>query len=628
MKSVAELEHLIRYHKSLYYQGHPEITDHEYDDLEEQLKKIDPDNPVLSLIGTTSTSLDKVKHDTKMLSLDKKYELKELMDWVKDYDVVSVFKVDGVSCSLIYEGGKLVLAKTRGDGSVGEDITEKVKWVTNIPMSISEKNKVEIRGELYCNEKDFFDLSNKMEEMALEKPKNQRNIVAGLMGRKDHIQLCRYIKFMAFDYMSDELKLKTEYKKLELLEAEHFEIPDYTLHKKMKGVETKIDETRTFMSEGDYLIDGLVFTYNDLALHDELGATAHHPRYRMAFKFKGESKSTKIEKITWSISRNGILTPVAEVEPVDLSGAMISRVTLHNYGMVKQHDLKEGDVIEIIRSGEVIPKFLSVVKASDTKQSFPKKCPVCKTAVETVDIRILCPNGVCPGKIKESILNYIQKIGMDDLSSKRLDEMIKAELVQGIEDLYKITLDDLLGLSKTKEKLANKLLTTIEKSKDVDIVTFLSALGIQGGAYNKCERIVDHGYNTLDKVMELTHEQLNEVDGFAEKSSSEFLKSLNSKKKLIKKLVKAGVNVRGRDSVSSSDSKISGKSICITGALSRKRSEIEKVIRENGGKAVGSVSKNTDYLLTNETDSASSKFKKAISLGIPIITEDEFFEMI
>jgi DNA ligase (NAD+) len=628
MKSIEKLESLIRYHKALYYQGNPEISDHEYDKLEEELKKIDPDNPVLKLVGTTVSNLKKVKHDTKMLSLDKKYEYQELADWAKEEEIVSVFKIDGVSCSLIYENGNLVLGKTRGDGTVGEDITEKVKWVSNIPMSITNKNKVEVRGELYCNEKDFFNLSEEMENLGLEKPKNQRNIVAGLIGRKDHIELARYIKFMAFDYISESLSTETEYQKLELVEKEKFQVPDYNLHKKMKGVQEIIDETKSFMSEGDYLIDGIVFTYNKLKLHDELGATAHHPRYRMAFKFRGESKQTKIERIVWSISRNGILTPVAEVEPVELSGASISRVTLHNYGMVKQHELKKGDVIEIIRSGEVIPKFLSVVTPANSKPSYPEKCPVCETKVDIVDIRILCPNEVCPGKIKESILNYIQKIGIDDLSSKRLDEMIKKGIVKEIKDLYLLTLDDLLSLDKTKEKLANKLLNTIKNSTDVDIVTFLSALGIQGGAYNKCERIVDHGFNTIEKILSLTQEQLHDVEGFAEKSSSEFVKSLETKKKLINDLLKIGIKVRGRDQQKNINSEINGKSICITGALSRKRSDIEKVIRENGGKAVSSVSKNTDYLLTNETEAKSSKYKKASTLGIPIITEDEFFEMI
>lgn len=628
MKSVSELENLIRYHKSLYYQGSPKISDHEYDQLEEDLKKIDPENPVLQLVGSAASNLKKVKHDTKMLSLDKKYEYKELADWAKDHDIVSVFKIDGVGCSLIFENGILTLGKTRGDGSVGEDITEKVKWVSNIPMSIANKNKVEIRGELYCSEKDFFELSEVMMERSLEKPKNQRNIVAGLIGRKDHIDLCRFIKFMAFDYISENLEINTEFKKLDMVAKEKFEVPEYTLHKKMKGVEQIIEETKVFMSEGDYLIDGIVFTLNDLKLHEELGSTAHHPRYRMAYKFRGESKTTKIERIAWSISRNGILTPVAEVEPVELSGASISRVTLHNYGMVKQHELKKGDVIEIIRSGEVIPKFLSVVKPADGKISYPKKCPICKTDVEEVDIRILCPNQNCPGKLRESILNYIQKIGIDDLSSKRLEEMIKKELVTEIKDLYSLSLEKLLTLDKTKEKLANKLLATIENSKDVEIVTFLSALGIQGGAINKCERVVNHGYNTIEKILQLTVEQLVEVEGFAEKSATEFITSLKSKNNLIKDLIKVGVKIRGREIKEKSDSAISGKSICITGSLSRKRSDIENVIRENGGKAVGSVSKNTDYLITNETEAKSSKYKKAISLDIPIITEDEFFEMI
>ena len=626
MDRVLELEKLIKYHKALYYQGRPEIPDHEYDKLEDELKGLDPQNNALSIVGSVINNLEKVKHDTKMLSLNKTYKTEELEKWIEGKEVVSTFKIDGVSCSLIYEDGHLVLGKTRGDGTYGENITSKVTWISTVPNKISmEGEKIEIRGELYCTEENFFKLSEEMESLGLEKPTNQRNIVAGLMGRKENLELCRYINFMAFDLIPEKTSMKTEMDKAHKLQTMGFDIPLVILHKGMKRVEERISDAKNFMAEGNYQIDGMVFTFNDLDLHDQLGATAHHPRFKMAFKFQGESKTTILKKIVWNISRNGILTPIGEVEPVELSGAKISRVTLHNYGMVAQNNLKKGDKIEIVRSGEVIPKFLSVVEPSNETFERPINCPVCNSKVEQVEIRLFCSNEKCPGRVKESILNFIQKIGIDDLSSKRLDEMLRVKLIEDIEDLYDLKIEDFLTLDKVKEKLATKLFSAIEKSKDVDLTTFLSALGIQGGAYNKCEKVVQGGFNSMDKIMDLNLEKLLTVDSFAEKSATEFLGSLESKKPLIKSLLTKGFEFEEKEQV---ETKISGKKICITGSLSRKRSEIEKAIRDNGGIVVGSVSKNTDILLTNDTEAKSSKYKKAENLDIPILSEESFFQLL
>lgn len=621
---VQELEKLIIHHKGLYYAGKPVISDAEYDKLELELKNLDSTNSVLNLVGTVASGLEKVKHDQKMLSLDKVYSKEELEKWVGDEEVVSTFKVDGVSCSLIYENGHLVMAKTRGDGSFGENITEKVRWVEELPKTITLLNRIEIRGELYTTEESFFQLSNEMIERGLEKPSSQRNIVAGLMGRKESIDLCRYINFMGFDVIG-ATDIKTEMEKIKILQQAGFNTPKVFLHKNVKTLQVVIDEAKEFIGEGNYQIDGLVFTYNNILKQNELGNTAHHPRYKMAFKFMGESKATKISSITWQVSRNGILTPVAEVEPVDLSGAMISRVTLHNYGIVKQYELKSEDEIEIIRSGEVIPKFLSVIKSSKNKFTIPTVCPSCESKVEIKDIRLLCVNENCPGKNKEIILNFIVKIGIEDLSSKRLDELINAKLVHSIADIYRLSVSDFMGLDKVKEKLAEKLFENIQKTKTTDLVTLLASLGITGGAYNKCEKVVFAGFDSVEKILNLTFEDLVGIDGFAEKSAEEFLKSLREKHSLIHELMELGFKIKKEEK---KDSAISGKKICITGALSEKRSVIEEKIRENGGVVVSTVSKNTDYLLTNETDPSSSKFKKALELKITTITESDFLKLV
>lgn len=624
MKRIQELEQLILKHKSLYYRGRPEISDVDYDQLEEELKNLDPDNNVLKLVGTNLESGKKVKHETKMLSLGKTYDIDELMRWKGDEEIVSTFKIDGVSCSLIYEDGHLVMAKTRGDGTHGEDITNKVIWMESIPKSIDDQEKLEIRGELYCDEKDFFHLSEEMQRRELERPTNQRNIVAGLISRKDHTDLCYAISFQAFDLLKPKDPDK-EITKLELLKKLGFETPEAYVHKDETSLKEVIDQARIFMSEGDYQIDGLVFTLNNTALHQELGSTAHHPRYKMAFKFAGESKVTRIEDIVWSVSRNGILTPVALVEPVQLSGAKVSRVTLHNYGVVKQHQLKRKDKIEIIRSGEVIPKFLSVVESSDEEFIIPQKgCEFCKKDIVVDDIRLRCVNDICPDRDREIILNFIQKIGIDDLSSKRIEEMIKKGLIKGIPSLYDLKVEDLLELEKFKEKLANKVVDHIQGSKNVDLSTFLSALGISGGAYNKCEKVVHAGYNSIEKIKNLTIEQLVEIEGFAEKSAEDFHQSLKEKLPLIDELIKRGFEF---EEVEIKETQVLGKKFCITGSLSEKRNVIEQRIRDFGGVVVGSVSKNTDYLVTNETQSNSSKFKKANDLDIPVVSEKKLKEM-
>jgi len=624
MSRIQTLEKEIIKNKALYYQGRPEISDSAYDQLEEELRKLDPKNPTLLIVGTTTSASDKVKHDKKMLSLEKTYVVEDLMSWKGNEDVLSTMKLDGISCSIIYQDGELTLAKTRGDGSFGENITKKVMWISNVPKLINEKNKVEIRGELFCDEKSFFDLSTEMTSIGLEKPTSQRNIVAGLMGRKDNLELCRYIKFMAFDYLSDD-RLETEDQKFKILTKFGFLIPDVEVHKTKESIQDVILKARDFMSEGDYQIDGLVFTHNKMALHEEMGETSHHPRYKMAFKFQGESKNTVLKEIIWSVSRNGILTPVGDVEPVELSGAMISRVTLHNYGMVAANNLKSGDVIEIIRSGEVIPKFLSLVTPSKNKFVIPECCPSCESKVEIVDIRLFCKNENCPGKNKEIILNFIQKIGIDDLSGKRLDELINAKLVKTIPDLYRLEAADLMKIDKVKDKLSNKLIESIQKTKNVDLITFLAALGISGGAFNKCEKIVRAGFDNITKIKNLSIEQLMKVESFADKSATDFLSSLREKIDMIDELVELGFEFTVEET---RETAVTGKKICITGALSEKRPVIEDMIRAGGGIVVSSVSKNTDILVTNETDPTSSKFKKALELKIKIITEAELLSLL
>lgn len=623
---IQELEKLILHHKERYYLGNAEISDEKYDKLEAELNKLDPENPVLKLVGFKQTeNIDKVPHQKKMLSLDKTYDEKDLSKWVGKEEVVSVFKIDGSSCSLIYENGHLVTAKTRGDGLQGENITKKAIFIPDIPKHISGNRSIEVRGEVYCVEKNFFVLSKEMQDMGLEAPTSQRNIVAGLLGRKENIQLCRHLSFQAFDIITDE-KFSNEHQKLDVLKAAGFETPDYEIHKSGKELTQRIAEAKEFMSSGDYLIDGLVFVYDDLKLHNELGETSHHPRYKIAFKFAGETKVAKINEIEWGVSRNGTLTPVALIEPTELSGAEIRRVTLHNFGMVQNFQLKAGDKIEIIRSGEVIPKFLGVMERSKEEFTYPKKCPSCDSKLIIQDIWLYCDNERCPSKVKEEILNYIHKAGIDDVSDKRLDEMIGKGLVEGIPDLYRLKLEDFLLLEKVKDKLATKMFENIQKTKHLGLAQFISAIGVEGVSITKSEKIIAQGYNTLEKIQSLTLDKMLQFEGFAEKSSASILESLEKKRPLIAELLSVGVKVKA-DEISSGEGPLTGLKFCITGELSQPRPLVEKLIKQNGGVIAG-VSKNLSYLVTNEEDGTSSKYIKAQALNIPIINEKSLLKMI
>lgn len=624
---IQELEKQILHHKELYYRGRAVISDEDYDKLELELKKLDSENPILKLIGHMLIENDlKVAHQRKMLSLDKTYAEGDLLKWVGKEKVISVYKIDGSSCSLIYKDGHLQIAKTRGDGQFGENITKKAMFISDIPKWLPEAGEQEIRGEIFCYEDNFFHLCEEMEKMGLEKPTSQRNIVAGLLGRKESIHLASYLSFKAFDLI-DEKKYRKENQKLVQLKNLGFKLPDYEFHSDEKSIIKRINEAKEFMSKGDYLIDGLVFVYDDLGLHRELGETSHHPRYKMAFKFTGDTKNTVIQSIEWGVSRNGVLTPVAVVEPVELSGAMISKVTLHNFGLVKNYQLKSGDQIEIIRSGEVIPKFLGITKKSHGEFNYPLRCPSCDSKLIIQDIWLLCENENCPAKIKEEILNYIQKSGIDDLSDKRLEEMITKGIVANIADLYKADIDQFLLLDKVKEKLAKKIFDNIQKSKKQKLSQFINAIGVEGVSLTKSEKIISQGYNTIEKILSLNMDQMVSIDGFAEKSSEAFLNSMKKKKPLIEELLRLGLKIEA-DEINTGEGPLSKMKFCITGELSMNRSEFEKIVKKNGGVMVSSVSKNTNFLVTNETDSSSSKFVKAKTLGVAIISEKKLLEMI
>ena len=626
---VEELARTLMGYKKEYYAGKPTVPDAVYDKLEMELRQVSPHHPVLNYVGAApSTGAPRVTHDLPMLSLAKTYKLEDLHSWMGDETIIGTPKVDGNSLSLIYEKGVLKIAKTRGDGRVGEDVTDKVLWIADCLPHLSKDISIEVRGEVYCSQHQFALLVDEMLERGLERPTNPRNIVAGILGRKVHIDLCRYFNFFAFEVIGAE-GLKTEVEKFEFLGKLGFRTLSYQLIKKPGDVESYLDEIKHWMDDDEVAYDGAVFSYNSLPLQQRLGNTSHHPRFKLSFKWQGLTAESKLKRIEWFPSRLGIITPVAVIEGVALSGATITNVTLHNAEHVKAYNLKAGDVIQIVRSGEVIPKFMQVVESAPGTYQWPESCPSCQTELIFDGVRLKCENTEgCPAQRSGFILNWMKAVEIDDISEKRLDQMIQMELVQNVTDLYTLEVSDFLRLPATKDKMAVKLHKNIQASKSVPLAKFLNGLGIEGAGLRTWEKLIEH-FQTLEAIQRVTVEELVEVDGFAQKSAEQIVEGLKDRKAIIKGLLKVGVKpVVQKLKFAPGEGPLAGQQFVITGALSLPREHIEKLIREAGGKASTSVSKNTTALVTNEGESSSSKMKKAKELGIPVWTEEALLQML
>jgi DNA ligase (NAD+) len=623
-------------HRRLYYNGNPSISDYEYDKLEESLKTLDPEHPIFSLVGSENTSKSlKIKHETPMLSLAKTYSIKELLAWQKDRELIATHKIDGNSLSLIFEKGALSSGQTRGNGIYGENVTNKIKWLRSCPRHIETKlpngkkpdsYKIEVRGEVYCTQDNFFALIETMKNYNLELPKNPRNIVAGILGRKKHTHLSRFFSFFAFDikvYTSETFFLH-EIDKYKWLAHAGFSLPEFKFLATEHDTRSYLNTVKKEIEQSQYGIDGAVFTYNDTKLHKKLGSTSHHPRYKMSFKWQGVSARTQIKDIIWSTSRLGIVTPVAQIEPTTLSGAKISKVTLHNAGFIKLHNIKVGDQIEIIRSGEVIPKFLQVTNSAKGNFYLPTKCPSCSTTLTEENIRLICNNQNCPSKLLKTILNWISSVGIEDLSEKRLLQLIKADLVKDICDLYSLSIKDFLSLGGMQEKLSLKLYTSIQKSKSIDLLSFLNGLGIASSGVNTWKSIIQE-FNTLEKIQKISSEELENINGFAKKSATQITKGLREKAQLIKKLLAIEI-IPYEEKTQPQSLQLQNQKFVISGSMSKPRKEIIEIIEQAGGKISSSVSKETTALIVSNIESQSSKTQKAVKLNIPIWTEVDLWE--
>jgi DNA ligase (NAD+) len=644
-EKIETLVSKILYHKKLYYTGKSILSDFEYDELEHSLRKLMPNHPVLSLVGYEfKNSNKKISRIVPMLSLSKTYLEKDLFNFLQKGACVIMDKVDGMALSIEYnDKGDFMKASTRGNGRQGEDVSEHIYHVVNIPKKIqlenhNQKYQYEIRGELYFPLSEFKKFEHRFESF--------RNAVPGTLGRKEieaAIDVLRILKFCVYDILifsqkdpdlskqklSKNLTTFEDYfEKIHFCKKIGFQNHDHDIQKVpvFENVQNlKIFLDRWYAKNRDYQIDGVVFRLQDEVLWEKLGNTAHHPRGSLAYKKAGESAVTKIEEIETSLGRSGKITFRAKLSPVYLSGAKISYATLHNAEFIEQGGYGKGAEVEIIRSGEVIPTITKLVKSSHLKYSLPQKC-FCHYSLVRRGPELFCAESrQCVYKDQESLVYFVSVLNIVGISDKIVFKMRSCGLVKEPADFFKITADDLLQIDGFKTKSAKNFLDAFQKAKNVSLGIFLTALGLQRGGPVKCQEIANK-YKTLEKVLSLTPTDLISEKGWALKSAENFLSSLNQKKQIIENLLKyvniSEENQPGRAQKQKNDPYF-GKQICITGALSRPRQEYKKLIESQGAKLASAVSSQTDYLICNE-QSESAKYKDAKKYGIKIITETEF----
>jgi len=664
--TIARLESQILHHKQAYYSGRAEISDSEYDGLEDHLKKLKPDSPVLQIVGTPYLTDKKIPHTTPMLSLDKCKDAKSVLKWMGEDGCVVTFKLDGSSASLVYQNGVLKVGKTRGDGSHGENITNHVSLM-DIPLAVKEfkdHSEVEVRGEICLAKERFEPLCIEMENRKLDRPKSIRNIVAGLLHRETDIDLCAHLEFIAYEVIGvDDLvpvsfdpplfkktirgfstsgtyvPASIEYEKpvldnlfemdktfyfdrLVLLGRCGFRIPaPFGVPPTLEAVEAMITYYQDALDRFDYLCDGLVFAIDDIETQESRGYTDHHPKGKMAFKLASEVKTTVVKDIIVDVGRTGQLSFVGIVEPVELSGAMVEKVTLHNLKYLKDHRINIGAKIEITRSGEVIPKHVRTIEygTQDITYIPPIVCPICDTPLKKTRVNLVCNNSVCPSKMKAAILHWIDVLKIYDIGDTTVEKLWDRGLVKTVEDLYNLNPADLAGIDKLGKKSALKIFQNIQNTKTVHIEKLLTALGVEGLGKGVSKLLI-RNFSSLEEMQQATIDQLQSIDGIGSVIAENIVSGLKTHKEF---LAKMNFDIQYPDT---SASELEGKSFVITGALSKPRPEIQAWIEQKGGRVVGSVSKKTSYLVCNQA-SNSSKYRKATELGIEIITEEQLYTM-
>lgn len=650
-KRIDELVATLNYHAHLYYvEDRNEISDYDYDMMQNELKKLEaqyhefirPDSPTQRVGGEAVSGFEKVQHKVQMGSLQDVFsfeEVREFVDRVRETVDAPKFvvepKIDGLSVSLEYHDGQLTVGSTRGDGFVGENVTENLRTVRSIPVSIdSTLPMLEVRGEVYMPRSVFLKLVKEQEDNDEQPFKNPRNAAAGSLRQKNpKIAAKRKLDIFVFNVQQVEGKELTAHKQsLDYLKELGFKtVPDYRLVSTADEIIARIGEIGENRFDLPYDIDGVVIKVDDFRQRERLGATAKVPKWAVAYKFPPEEKNTKLLDIELNVGRTGAVTPVAIFEPVFLAGTQVSRATLHNQDLINEKNINIGDIIKVRKAGDIIPEVLGAVeKNSDGAFTLPDECPVCKTKLirSEEEAAVRCPNVECPAQIFRSIVHFASKgaMNIDGLGPQIVRVLLDKGLITSVADLYHITEEKLLELDNFKEKSAHNLVTAIEKSKSNSLDRLIFGLGIRGIGQASA-KLLCAKFGGIDSIMRATAAEIAEIEGFGDIMADSVYSAFHEEHmlSLIQRLKDCGVNT-DYEKVQQDD-RFEGKTFVLTGTLpTLKRNEAKELIEKFGGKASGSVSKKTDYVLAGEE--AGSKLTKAEQLGIKIITEEEFMEMI
>ncbi|MFO1462597.1 MAG: NAD-dependent DNA ligase LigA [bacterium] len=630
--SVAELEKAVRHHNELYFKlAKPEISDYEFDRMVERLKKLKPNSPVLEEIGSDLSEAPgkKVEHSSPMLSLDKCYSDEDLLAWAKKLhgDVVASPKIDGLAIAIHYDaGGRLRLSETRGDGVKGDDITRNVQEVGDVPRKIAGAN-LEVRGEVYMRKSVFQKYQGSFA--------NPRNLAAGALKQKDPKKTREYdLNFFAYELIG--LDLPHEMDKLQRLKKLGFEVIASKRVANEPEALTKVHEqflqTR---GELDYELDGVVYKANDVADQTRLGASSHHPRWAIAYKFQGDSGKTVLREVEWSVSRTGVITPIGIIDPVRLSGATVSRVSLHNYGLMKKMGVSIGAKVLVMRRGGVIPNLEEVLEKTKHLVEAPKTCPSCGAKTEIRDDFLYCTNEKgCRSTRLGELRHFVDVLEIEGFGDKTIEQLYDNGYVEDLPDFFRLTKDDLLNLERMGEILASKLIDNIQSRRRVPLALFLRSLGIPELAKHSSEVLVKQ-FRSLERIRQATEEELGEIHTIGPVIAREVVKGLKEKGRTIDKLLKyVSLDERG----AAKTGKLSGKSFLFTGRLAAmERGEVEKRVEALGGEIAAGVSKELDYLVIGsegyKNREKGNKWIKAEALiqkgaDLKILSEEEFLRML
>lgn len=649
---VTELRNTLdRYNREYYVLDNPSVDDYTYDMLMQELKRLeeeypevyDPNSPTQRVGGEALNEFEKVEHKVQMGSLQDVFSYEQVraftdrcMSDVNSPEYVVEPKIDGLSVSLEYENGEFVRGSTRGDGFIGEDVTANLKTIRSIPLKLKNAPAfIEVRGEVYMSRKTFEKLVEEQEINGEQPFKNPRNAAAGSLRQKNpKVAASRKLDIFVFNVQQIEGKELTSHKEsLDYLKELGFKvIADYKKVNNYEDVLAQIEYIGDMREKYPFDIDGVVVKVNDFTQRSELGATAKVPKWAVAYKFPPEEKKTKLLDIEVNVGRTGVITPVAVFEPVKLAGTSVSRATLHNQEFISEKDIRIGDEIMVRKAGEIIPEVLSSVSHEQNSEPYklPDKCPVC--GAETVryadEAALRCTNVECPAQLKRNIIHFASKgaMNIDGLGEANVVALVDNKLINTVADLYSLTALQLETLDRFAKKSAEKLVAAIEASKNNSLDRVIFGIGIrnigQAAAKLLCEK-----FGSIDAIMNASAEEIAEIDGFGEVMSENVAKAFSDSHfvDLINSLREKGVKME-YVSEKKGDDRFAGLTFVLTGTLpTLKRDEAKAIIESFGGKASGSVSKKTNYVLAGED--AGSKLTKAQELGIPVISEEEFLKM-